>query len=115
MKAREVISKYFSEVVQVSGVGKNFAGRLERALNDAGFVILPKEPTEGMIENAPHGRIEELETLCGELYQVIGTLANAHGDLFDHPAVIKALDNASGAKFIHEDVLPFIVPLEVTS
>jgi hypothetical protein len=52
-------------------------------------------------------RIAELEDLCGELYQVIGTLADYAGCCFDHPDVQRALDNACEAKFIHRDLLPW--------
>lgn len=51
-------------------------------------------------------RVDELETVCAELYQVIGTLAHK-ADVFDHPNVIKALDNASDAALTHKDILPF--------
>ena len=49
---------------------------------------------------------DEAEIVCAQCYQVIGYLADQLG-VFDHPAVIKALDNASQAKLIHDDVLPF--------
>lgn len=52
-------------------------------------------------------RIEELETVCGELYQVVGVLSSKHDDCFDHPDVIKALDNASDNALTHKDLLPF--------
>lgn len=44
--------------------------------------------------------------VCAELYQVIGSLASDLG-VFDHPKVIKALDNASNHAMVHDDVLPF--------
>lgn len=49
---------------------------------------------------------DEAEIVCAQCYQVIGYLADQLG-VFDHPAVIKALDNASQARLVHEDVLPF--------
>jgi hypothetical protein len=48
----------------------------------------------------------ELEQVCAELYQVIGALAG-HAGLFDHPDVIRALDNASRARLVHKDLLPW--------
>lgn len=51
-------------------------------------------------------RIQELERICGEAYQVIGILASDCGR-FEGGDVIKILDNASKAKMIHKDVLPF--------
>lgn len=55
---------------------------------------------------AEQERIEELEIVCGELYQVIGSLADFAG-LFDHPDVIRALDNASDNALTHKDLLPW--------
>lgn len=51
-------------------------------------------------------RESELCTVCAELCQVIGNLAD-HGGVFDHPDVIKALDNASDQALTHKDLLPF--------
>jgi hypothetical protein len=51
-------------------------------------------------------RIEELECVCAELYQVIGTLADYAG-VFDHPDVQRALDQASKARLIYDDLLPW--------
>jgi hypothetical protein len=55
--------------------------------------------------------VDRLRRDCADLYQVIGVLAESHGDLFDHPEVIKALDNASAAANgdprPHDDLLPF--------
>lgn len=53
-----------------------------------------------------HARIETLERILGESYQVMGILADEAGR-FDDPAVIKALDNASRQEIEHHDVLPF--------
>jgi hypothetical protein len=51
-------------------------------------------------------RIEELETICGELYQVIGNLAG-YAKCFDHTEVTRAMNNASKAKLVHKDLLPW--------
>lgn len=51
-------------------------------------------------------RIAELEMVCAELYQVIGSLSSYAG-LFEHPDVQRALDNASQAKLVHADLLPW--------
>lgn len=54
--------------------------------------------------------IERLRRDCGELYQVIGYLADRAG-LFLDPQTAKALDNAwaaaEGAARPHDDLLPF--------
>ena len=55
-------------------------------------------------------RLDDLNALCAELYQVIGVLADkAHA--FETTAVEKALDNAlagaNGAPIPHQDLLPF--------
>jgi len=54
-----------------------------------------------------NARIEELETLCAEAYQVVGVLA-ADARRFDDAAVTKALDNLYAQKLVHADVLPFL-------
>jgi hypothetical protein len=51
-------------------------------------------------------RIAELEQVCAELYQVIGSLAD-HAGCFDHPDVQRALDNASKARLVHRDLIPW--------
>jgi hypothetical protein len=51
-------------------------------------------------------RINELEQVCAELYQVIGSLSD-HAGLFDHQDVIRALDQASQARIVHDDLLPW--------
>lgn len=56
-------------------------------------------------------RIRELENVCYELYQVIGTLSEAHGNIFEDPQVQNAMDNASQAKMVHKDLLPFTLPV----
>ena len=57
---------------------------------------------------APEGH---LSRICAESYQVVGALAEALG-IFNDIGVIKALDNLSAQKLIHNDVLPFSVPEE---
>lgn len=52
-------------------------------------------------------RIEELERLCAEAYQVIGCFS-------DYLPDAKILDNLSQAKLVHDDVLPF-VPVGLSS
>jgi hypothetical protein len=52
-------------------------------------------------------RVDELTIVCAELYQVIGVLAVAHGNVFCHPDVQRALDNASQGRLVHKDLLPF--------
>lgn len=54
---------------------------------------------------------DKLKRICGESYQVVGSLASSAG-LFDHPAVIKALDNLSKQELMHDDVLPFVAEQE---
>lgn len=49
---------------------------------------------------------EELICVIAQCYQVIGVLANECGR-FDDEHVIKALDNASEMRLVHDDVLPF--------
>lgn len=51
-------------------------------------------------------RASEAERVCAELYQVIGSIAD-HAGLFDHPDVIRALDQASQARIVHYDLLPW--------
>lgn len=55
-------------------------------------------------------RYDALRTLCAELYQVIGVLAEAAG-AFDTDAVTRALDNAAagaeGRELPHATLLPF--------
>lgn len=63
-------------------------------------------------EKSAAREIERLQRDCAEAYQVVGTLAGAHVDLFDDPQVVKALDNLSAAvdpisPRPHDDLLPF--------
>ena len=51
-------------------------------------------------------RKDELERVCRELYQVIGSLANYAG-VFDHPDVIRAMDNAADSRLTHKNLLPW--------
>lgn len=51
-------------------------------------------------------RIEELEKIIAETYQVVGVLAIQAGR-FDDEAVVKALDNLAEARLVHDDVIPF--------
>ena len=51
-------------------------------------------------------KIDQLQRIIAECYQVIGVLAD-ECDRSGDPAVIKALDNASQSELIHDDVLPF--------
>jgi hypothetical protein len=53
-----------------------------------------------------HLKHEELICIIAQCYQVIGVLANECGR-FDDEHVMKALDNTSGMRMIHDDVLPF--------
>ncbi|EJG5414316.1 hypothetical protein NAD41_000917 [Salmonella enterica] len=63
-----------------------------------------KELTIGELK----GRIDELETIIAEAYQVVGVLADKAG-VFETDAVEKILDNLSAAAIVHDDVLPFAV------
>ncbi|MEY8690156.1 MAG: hypothetical protein AB9M53_09820 [Leptothrix sp. (in: b-proteobacteria)] len=49
---------------------------------------------------------DELLTLIGEAYQVLGVLAVECGR-FDDPQVVKLLDNLAEERRVHADVLPF--------
>lgn len=51
-------------------------------------------------------RIDELERLLAEAYQVVSVLATDAGRWSDRD-VEKILDNLAECKFVHEDVLPF--------
>jgi hypothetical protein len=51
-------------------------------------------------------REEELERVCSELYQIIGSLAYYAG-VFDNADVQRALDNAAKAKLVHRNLLPW--------
>lgn len=50
--------------------------------------------------------IDELLTLIGEAYQVVGILADECGR-FDDPHVTKMMDNLAAGRMVHADVLPF--------
>ena len=51
-------------------------------------------------------RIDELQTVCAETYQVVGMLAREAGR-FSTNQVERALDNLSQFALVHKDVLPF--------
>jgi len=71
---------------------------LRRDENDfLGFTIGPESITP---------EVDELKNILAESYQVIGYLAS-ECDLFDDPQVLKALDNTSQQRMVHDDVLPF--------
>jgi len=61
---------------------------------------------KGYVSGSALKRIAELERICAEAYQVVGILADECGR-FGDDHVIKALDNLSQAKILHDDVLPF--------
>jgi hypothetical protein len=49
---------------------------------------------------------EELERICAEAYQVVGSLLSDLGK-FDTPEAGKILDNLSQCRLVHDDVLPW--------
>ena len=59
-----------------------------------------------VIEEKVKKRLVELERVLGELYQVLGVLAD-YADVYDHPDVQRALDNAARGRMIHRDLLPW--------
>jgi len=65
------------------------------------FAALNAQPQEQQ-----RSSFADLERICAESYQVVGWLASECG-LFDHEQVIKALDNLSEQRLVHDDVLPF--------
>ena len=67
------------------------------------------DPQPVAVPDISYTRIAQLEELCAEAYQVIGSLAECAG-MFETRAVEKALDNLSQLKMVHNDVLPFPVP-----
>ncbi len=60
-------------------------------------------PSKSTPRNA---NIDELLTLIGEAYQVVGILADECGR-FDDPHVTKMMDNLVAGQMVHADVLPF--------
>ncbi len=62
-------------------------------------------PGDGLILSLVQ-RVEELEELCAEAYQVVGILAVECGR-FGADDTDKILDNLSQLKMLHSDVLPF--------
>jgi hypothetical protein len=63
-------------------------------------------PSDGILMRRAAARIQELEAVCGEAYQVVGSLASDAG-VFGTDEVDKALTNLSNAAMTHKDVLPF--------
>lgn len=55
---------------------------------------------------AAFARINELEMICAEAYQVVGSLLDDCGRFGDEDGD-KILDNLSQHRMIHEDVLPW--------
>lgn len=55
---------------------------------------------------APADARTEAEKVCGEAYQVVGSLLSDMG-IFDNEQSQKALDNLSQARMVHQDVLPW--------
>lgn len=55
---------------------------------------------------AADAKIEILERICGESYQVMNTLAE-DADRLDEDCIIAVLDNLAMQEIVHEDVLPF--------
>lgn len=78
-----------------------------------GGQVDPIEQVARMVEDYRQ-RIAELETVCAESYQVVGSLAGSMGVFNDLPT-IKALDNLSAAQLHHKDVLPFAVETRTVS
>ncbi|EAB4417366.1 hypothetical protein D7B12_18210 [Salmonella enterica] len=54
-------------------------------------------------------RIQELEEVCAEAYQVVGIMADKLGIFETSEGVEKILDNLSAARLVHDDVLPFCI------
>lgn len=55
---------------------------------------------------AKRERIDELEEVCAEAYQVVGCLLYDLGD-FGSDRAEKILDNLSQMRMVHDDVLPW--------
>jgi hypothetical protein len=51
-------------------------------------------------------QVDELESVCGEAYQVVGSLLSDVGQ-FESDHGTKILDNLSEARLVHKDVLPW--------
>lgn len=60
-----------------------------------------------MSSKALNKRIKDLERICGETYQVVGSLAGDLGVFGSSEEVRKVLDNLSQQRLVHHDVLPF--------
>lgn len=72
--------------------------RLWATLTDKGSI------KELLLDSA--SKLNEMATICAEVYQVVGSLADDF-DVFDHPKVIKVLDNLASQELMHNDILPF--------
>jgi predicted DNA-binding transcriptional regulator AlpA len=59
-----------------------------------------------MTEDKTKKRAMELERVLGELYQILGSLADYAG-VYEHPDVQRALDNAARGRMVHTDLLPW--------
>lgn len=100
-------SEPVAEVVSIYGDPEAFGEREIRPL--VGIQQMPYgTKLYRHAQPAPEGH---LSRICAESYQVVGALAEALG-IFNDIGVIKALDNLSAQKLIHNDVLPFSVPEE---
>jgi hypothetical protein len=62
-------------------------------------VLQAAKASSGVPNQTDKARIEELETICAEAYQVVGLLSDFLPDA-------KLLDNLSQQKLVHTDVLP---------
>jgi hypothetical protein len=67
--------------------------------NYADRVVSAAKASYGVPNQTDKARIEELETICAEAYQVVGLLSDFLPDA-------KLLDNLSQQKLVHTDVLP---------
>jgi hypothetical protein len=59
-----------------------------------------------MSQMANYERIMELERICDEAYQVIGSIAGEF-HIMESPDVQRVLDNLSEKKLVHKDILPW--------
>jgi hypothetical protein len=74
----------------------------EAQLNAMVSVLQAAKASYGVPNQTDKARIEELETICAEAYQVIGAFSDFLPDA-------KLLDNLSQQKLVHKDVLPCVV------
>jgi hypothetical protein len=61
---------------------------------------------EPRVETGPSTDVNELQRICSEAYQVVGSLLSDLGK-FDTPEAEKILDNLSQQRLVHDDVLPW--------